>query len=183
MPFPPPVQNTLKIFDGEPAATQTTFSAGIPGTNNQQQSLSIILFSPNLQIIASMDNTNSQATSSYSVEVTTGFTFSTTQSISISSEVGINIEVVCAKITTTYALSFTEQWNSSTTKSMTFTCPPGAMAFVYQGTLMSKVLVFNAETAQYSWSGSASKALTQVILTSSTPIGTVPSNSITFKQV
>ena len=177
MPFLPPA-SALQIFDAQPAADQTTFSAGVPGTSTEYDSLAIILFSPNLQIIASLDNTNSQVTSSYTVEVSTGFSFSAQQTISITSEVGINIEVFTAKVSTTFALSFTEQWTTTTTKSMTFSCPPGQKAFVYQGTLMSRILVFDAKTAQYSWSGDAAKGLTQVLLTSSDPIDAMPSKSV-----
>jgi len=181
MPFPPPPgQNVLKIFDAQPAASETTFNAGIMGTNTQQQALSIILFSPNLQIIASLDNTKSQVTSNYQTSVSHGFTFSSTQSISITASVGISIEVVSASVSTTFALSFTEQWSTTTTKSMTFSCPPGKKAFVYQGTLMSRVLTLNAGDAQYSWLSAPSKALTQVLVTSDVPIGDAPSNPVTI---
>ncbi len=128
-----------------------------------------------------MDNTNSKATSSYQTSVTTGFSFSSTQSISITEEVGVNIEVVTEKTSITFALSFTEQWTTSTTKSMTFTCPPGEMAFVYQGTLMSKILVLDAQRGTYSWDGDAARALTQVLVTSDTPIGAAPSNSVSIQ--
>ena len=183
MPFPPPTQTALKIFDTQPAASASTFAAGIPSTNTRSDSLAIILFSPNFQIIASLDNKSSQITSSYTVEVNTGFSFSTTQSISITADVGVNIEVVTASLSTTFALSFTEEWTSSTTKSMTFSCPPGETAFVYQGTLMYRVLLLDADSAKYSWSGSAAKGLTQILLTSNVPLGTMPSNSVTFKVV
>ncbi len=179
MGFPGP-GNTFKIFDAMPAATASTFAAGIPGITTQQQEVAIIMFSPNLQIIASLDNTNSQVTSSYTVDVTTGFTFSSTQSVSITEEVGVNIEIVTASVSTTFALSFTEEYSTSTTKSMSFSCPPGQKAFVYQGTLMSRQLVFNAQTAQYSWGSAPAKALTQVLVTSATPIGTVPSGPVTI---
>jgi hypothetical protein len=179
MPFGPPSQ-ALQIFDTVPTPSQTTFNSGVPSTSTQQEELSIILYSPNLQIIASLDNTNSQVTSSYTTEVTTGFTFSSTQSLSITEELGINIEIVTEKTSVTFALSFTEEWTSSTTKSMTFSCPPGQKAFVYQGTLMSQVLKFDPATATYSWTGSPAKALTQVLLTSSTPIGSAPSNAVTI---
>jgi len=180
MPFPPPKTNVLKIFDDQPAADEATFNAGVLGTNTQEESLSIILFSPNLQIIASLDNTNSQVTSNYQTSVSHGFTFSTTQSLSITAEVGISIEVFTAKVSTTFALSFTEQWSTTTTKSMTFSCPPGKKAFVYQGTLMSRILKFDAATAQYSWGGAPGKALTQVLVTSETPIGDAPSSPVTI---
>jgi len=180
MPFPPPSQRKLVIFDSQPAADQTTFNSGVPGASTQQSEVSIILFSPNLQIIASLDNTNSDVTSNYETSVTHGFTFSSTQSISISASVGVSIEIVTASVTTTFALSFTEEWSKSTTKSMTFSCPPGKKAFVYQGTLLSRVLYLDASDGQYKWHADTAKALTQVLVTSSEPIGIAPSSPVTI---
>lgn len=182
MPFPPPAKPTLQIFDTMPPANQATFAAGIPGTNSQSESLAIILFTPDLQIIASMDNARSQVTSNYSVDVTTGFSFSSTQSLSITEEVGINVEVVTESTSVTFALSFTEEWSRSTTRSMSFSCPPGQLAFVYQGTLRSALLVFNASDATYAWSGATAKALTQVLVTSATALAAAPTGAFRVKQ-
>ncbi|MBF0110401.1 MAG: hypothetical protein HQL76_14635 [Magnetococcales bacterium] len=182
MGFPPPVQHELKIFDTLPAANETTFFAGIPSTNTSNEALAIILYSPNLQIVASLDNSHSDVTSTYQTSISQGFTFSTSQSISITSSVGVSIEIVTASVSTTFALSFTEQWSTTTTKTMSFSCPPGKKAFVYQGTLMSQVLKFNSGTNTYSWSGGAAKALTQVLVTSATPIGIAPSNTVTINS-
>ncbi len=178
----PSIEHKLCIFDDQPDANEKTFNSGVPSTSTAQEMLAIILFSPNLQIIASLDNTKSEVTSSYTTSFTHGFTFSSTQSISISASVGVNIEVVTASVTTTFALSFTEQWNKSTTKSMTFSCPPGKKAFVYQGTLMSRILKYEASSGTYEWAGEAAKALTQVLVTSETPIGLAPSNPVTIQN-
>ena len=179
MGFGPPPGHELKIFDSEPIAlTEDVFNAGVPSTATQQEELSIILYSPNLQLIASLDNTESKVTSSYTTSVTTGFTFTASQSISVTEEVGVNIEIVTEKTSVTMAMSFSEQWNKSTTQSMTFNCPPGELAFVYQGTLFSRVLGLNSSTAQYEWHTPPSRALTQVLITKETPIGKAPSNSV-----
>lgn len=182
MPFPPPPSSALQIFNALPAATQTTFAAGIPGTNSQSENLAVILFSPDLKIIASMDNTNSQVTSSYTVDVTTGFTFSSTQSLSITEEVGVNAEIVTESTSVTFALSFTEEWSTSTTRSMSFSCPPGQKAFVYQGTLRSRLLVFSAADGSYAWRGDTASALTQVLLTSATPVGAAPTGGFRIQS-
>jgi hypothetical protein len=182
MVFPPP-KVKLTIFDTQPTPTVKTFQAGIPAKSTSQQSLAIILYSPNLQLIASLDNTKSAASSTYESSVTTGFTFSSTQSISITEEVGVNIEVVSASVSVTFALSFTEEWSTEKTTSMSFTCPPGDKSFVYQGTLVSQLMVFDASNAIYSWSGNAAKALTQILVTSNTPIGAAPSNPVSIRQL
>lgn len=180
MPFPPPAPHSLRIFDQWPPADLNTFQSGVPGKTTEEDAISIILFSPNLQIIASMDNTNSEVTSNYETSVSFGFTFSSTQSVSITTEVGVSIEVVSAKVSTSFALSFTEAWSKTTTKKMSFSCPPGKKAFVYQGTLMSQLLKFDAGNNEYSWVGNSAKALTQVLVTNEKPIGIAPSNPVTI---
>jgi hypothetical protein len=182
MPIPPPPTTSVTIFPTDPgAATQTIFEQGIPATSTDVEMLAIVLFSPNLQLIASLDNTNSEATSTYSTSVSHGFTFSTTQSLSITAEVGVNIEIFTAKVSTTFALSFTESWTTTQTRDISFSCPPGKKAFVYQGTLMSKLMKFDDATAQYSWITGATKALTEVLVTTNTPVGTAPSNPVTIQ--
>jgi len=182
MPIPPPPTPGVTIFPSDPgAATQTIFDQGIASTSTDIELLSIVLFSPNLQLIASLDNTNSDVTSSYTTSVSHGFTFSTTQSLSIATEVGVSIEIVTAKTTVTFALSFTEQWTTEQTRTISFSCPPGKKAFVYQGTLMSKLMKFDDATAQYSWVTAATKALTEVLVTTNTPVGTAPSNQVTIQ--
>jgi len=182
MPIPPPPTTGVTIFPTDPGpATQTTFEEGIPATSTDVDMLAIVLFSPNLQLIASLDNTNSDATSTYSTSVSHGFTFSSTQSLSITAEVGVNIEIVTAKVSTTFALSFTESWTTTQTRTISFSCPPGKKAFVYQGTLMSKLMKFDDATAQYTWITGATKALTEVLVTTNTPVGTAPSNQVTIQ--
>jgi len=180
MPFGP-TSSSLTIFPTMPDATQATFNQGIPALGTNNQAVAVILYSPNLQIVASMDNTNSDATCSYQVSVATGFTFTSTQSISISEKVGVSIEIVTAEVTTTFALSFSEAWNTTRTVTMDFACPAGKQAFVYQGTLVSRQLALNAQTGVYSWVSAPASALTELLLTSRTPIGKAPSNSVLIK--
>ena len=178
--------NTLQIFPTAPALDQTTFSSGIPITikgADGGDNYSIILYSPNLQIIASMDNTTSKATSTYESTVTQGFSFGSSQEFSITENLGVSIIVVSVKASINFALSFTEEWNSTITKSMKFTCPAGEQAYVYQGILVARIMQFSGEDAVFSWNGNASTALTQVLVTSSTPIGSAPSNPVTIQQL
>jgi hypothetical protein len=82
----------------------------------------------------------------------------------------------------TFALSFTEEWTTTETKTISFECPPGKKAFVYQGTLMSKLMTFSADTAQYTWASAPSKALTEVVVTTELPIGSAPSNPVMIQS-
>jgi hypothetical protein len=177
MPFPPP-QTKLTIFQTEPVPSETTFNQGVPATTTQSTGSSIILFSPDLQIVASFDNTGSDVTSTFETSISKGFTFGTTQGVSITASVEVSVEVVKVGVSTTFSLSFSEEWNTTTTKSISFSCPPKTKAFVYQGTLMSKIMVFDAQTGKYSWSGAAGRALTQVLVSRNQPY-TQPGLSLT----
>ena len=182
MPIPPPPPNSgFEILESDPGApTQATFEKGLQSVGTDAQSQSIVMFSPNLQLIASLDNTASQVASTYTVSVSHGFTFSSTQSISVAEEVGVKIEVVTESTSITFALSFTEQWNETETRTMAFACPGGKKAFVYQGTLMSKIMALDAEHATYGWITASRKALTEIIVTTREPIGAAPSNTVTI---
>jgi hypothetical protein len=179
MPFPPP-HTKLTIFDTEPAPNADTYAQGLPATTTQYTGASVILFSPDLQIVASFDNTGSDVTSTFETSVSKGFTFGMTQGLSITAAVEVSIEVVKASVSTTFSMSFSEEWNTTTTKTITFSCPPKTKAFVYQGTLMSKILVFDAGTGKYSWSGAAGRALTEVLASRNQPY-TQPSLKLTAK--
>jgi len=174
----PPAHTKLTIFPSEPPANGATWSQGVPATITQTTGASIILFSPDLQIVASFDNTGSDVTSTFETSVMHGFSFSSTQSVSITSSLEVSIEVVKVGISTTFSLSFSETWNTTTTRSITFSCPPKTKAFVYQGTLMSKFLLFNAADGSYSWSGAAGKALTEVLVSRNAPY-TTPTLTLT----
>ena len=178
MAFPPPPHSKLTIFPSLPPANAVNFAQGVPATVTQTTGCSIILFSPDLQIVASFDNSGSEVTSEFQTSISHGFTFSSTQSVSITSSVEVSIEVVKVGVSTTFSLSFTEEWNTTTTKTITFSCPPKSKAFVYQGTLKSQIMVFNPADGSYSYSGAAAQALTQALVSRNAPI-TPPTLSLT----
>ena len=172
--------NTI-IVPEQPEANEETFEAGIPLAGTEQKSRSLILFSPNYQLIASLDNQNSQVTSGCGASFTRGFSQSTGQTIGISQSVGVGIKVFSAELTTEWSMSFTEEWNESITKQMNFSCPGRERAFVYQGTLVYRILEFDATSGEFSWEDDAARALTETLLTTKDPI-MAPSDSITFEQ-
>jgi hypothetical protein len=180
MPFPP-AKTQLKIFDTEPVPNQDTWNAAVKATSTAIQQLAVVLFSPNLQLIGSLDNSKSSASCDYQISVTRGFSFSATQGFAISEEIGVDIEVFTATISWELSLSFTEEWSESKTTTVTFSCPAGQKAFLYQGTLMSKLLSFDPATATFAWVGGATKVLTEIMVSSATPIGAAPLKSVTVR--
>ncbi len=161
---------SLTIFASMPPPDQATFNAGLPAASDGNTALAVILFSPNLQNLIVLDNTDSDASSHWEKDVTYGFSFSSTQGFSISNTVGVNIEVATDTVTTQFSISFTEQWSTQTTEKMSFDCPGRKKAFVYQGTLMSRLLKYDAGSGVFSWSGAAETTPTTVIKTTATAL-------------
>lgn len=178
--------DSFKIFDSMPSPSSDTFDSGLKakvGTDGKDYS--IILYSPNLHLAGSLDNTGSDSSSSYSTSITRGFTFSMSQSLSISSTVGVSIEIVTASVTTTFSLSFSETWNTSETKSVSVDCPAGKKAFIYQGVLDSRVMVYDSANGDYAWYTEEGKAMTEVLVTRDQAIlhegAAPPSVPVTYK--
>ena len=180
MAFPPPNQHVLHVFNDLPDANEDTFYSGVRLTDLSGETRSLVLYRPNLQIIGSIDNSSSDFVTQYEVSVTQGFSFSATQGLEISQEIGGSFVFGSASISTTFSLSFTEQWHEETTKTISFTCPARKMGYLYQGTLFCQVLFLDTEGIGYKWSNEPGKALTQVVVTSEAPLGTMPSNDVTI---
>lgn len=166
-----PAKDSVKIFDKRPEANFATFVNSVPVISVTESADVLVMFAPSLELIGTMDNSGSHATSQLSVKVTRGFTFTTEQSITIGSslkgiakwenpfEAGVELEV-----NVSLTLSFTESWNTTQEKAISFTCPPGVKTFVYQGVLQTQILRFDAKTATYSYRNSA-RVLTEAIAT------------------
>lgn len=142
----------------------------------------MVLFSPDLQNIGSIDNTHSQATSVYAKSVTTGFTLSSTQTIQIGAEFEAGIVLVKGKFTVGFSISFTEQYSKTTTETINFSVPPGEMAFTYQGTLRSQILEYDPAKDAYSYK-SSSLFLSPIMATTKDPIETGAKAQIVAQKV
>ncbi len=168
IPRPPA---TVTIFPTRPPANADTFKQSLPKVAKEDALEVIVLYAPNLQNVGSIDNTNSDTTTEYSKSVTSGFTFSSSQTFSVEASFEASIEVVKAGLKVGFSISFTEQWSTSTTESMSFSVPPGKKAFTYQGYLLSQILAYDADTGGYAYKESA-RFLTNILATSATPMTT-----------
>lgn len=101
------------------------------------------MFAPDLESIASVDNSSKNSVASYLKSVATGFSFTATQSLSITAGFEVTIEVVKASLSVTLSIGFSEQWSTVTTETIDFSVPPGKKGFLYQGTLKSRILRYD----------------------------------------
>ena len=159
----------VKIFDARPPADADTFKQSLPKIATENELQVIVLYAPNLQNVGCIDNTNSDTTTDYSKSVTSGFTFSTTQTLSVEASFEASAEVVKAGLTVGFSISFTEQWSKETTETMSFSVPPGKKAFTYQGYLMAQILSFDADTGRYTYKDTA-RFVTNILASSPVPL-------------
>lgn len=165
-----PGRNKVHIFDKLPPANETTFLQAL-ATNNQTQDQiqAIVLYAPNLQNIGVLDNDASGAESTYSKSVTTGFSFSSSQSVSTQLYAEASVELIKVGFSITFNITFTESYNKSTTETISFTVPPGKKAFTYQGVLNSAILVYDAKTDSYSY-GEKARFMSNILVTKEKPL-------------
>ncbi len=164
-----PTPTNIKIFPKLPPADANTFNNSLIVNSTEQYTEVAVLYEPDLQAVGVLDNTESEASSSYSKTVTTGFSFTASQSINISTTVGVNFEVVTASFTFGVTISFSETTTKSTAVTIQANVPAGKKAFLYQGTLNTIVLRLNDATGDYHYM-SAGRYLTDALTTSRTPL-------------
>ncbi len=154
----PPRDNSVKIYTSLPPADHDTFIHSLPLVNKADYLESIVLYAPNLQLIGTVDNTNSSVATSFSKSVATGFSFSSTQSLSF--KFGFEAGVVFAKasFSFTFSFSFTEQYSTTTTETVDFAVPAGEKAFLYQGTLRSRIIRYDPIKDKYEYKEESSFA-------------------------
>ena len=165
-----PKVSKVTIFNSLPPATEDTFRKSLPTKSTTNYLDAIVLYSPNLQNVGSIDNESSATTTTYTSSVTSGFTFSTSQTISAEASFEASAEVVKVGFKMGLSISFTEQWSSTQTTSFSFSVPGGKKAFTYQGYLMSKILRYEPSTDSFFYLPEVARFVTNVLTTSDTPL-------------
>ncbi|HWV46313.1 MAG TPA: hypothetical protein VN039_09905 [Nitrospira sp.] len=127
-------------------------------------------FESDVQNIGSIDNTNSATTTTYASSVTSGFTFSTSQTISAEASFEASAEVVKVGFKVGLSISFTEQWSSSQTTEFSFSVPGGKRAFTYQGYLLSRILRYDPSTDNYTYLSEVARFVTNILSPSEVPL-------------
>jgi hypothetical protein len=147
----PVKERIVTIYEQQPPADENTFRHSLPVETMSDHIDVMVMFSPDLQLVATIDNSNSNVSTTYAKSVTTGFTFSSTQSLGF--KFGFSAGVVFAKASFefTFTISFTEQYSKSTTETVNVSVPKGEKAFLYQGTLQSRILRYSPKDDSYTY--------------------------------
>lgn len=170
IPRPPA---TVTIYTARPPADQDTFKNSLPKIATQDELQVIVLFAPDLQNVGSIDNTNSDTTTTYEKSVTSGFTFSTSQELSVEANFSAGVVIAKGEFKVGLTFTFTEEWSSATTETMSFSVPGGKKAFTYQGYMMAQILTYDAGTGAFAYKETA-RLLSNVLATSAVPLTGLP---------
>jgi hypothetical protein len=166
-----PVKKTkVEIFDHLPPADADTFQKSLPTSSTTNELDVIVLYAPNLQNVGCIDNTKSATTTSYSQSLTSGFTFSSSQTFSAEASFEASVEVVKAGFKMGFSITFTEQWSKSRTETMSFEVPGGKKAFTYQGYLLARILRYDASSGTYAYENETARFVTNILSTSENPL-------------
>ena len=165
-----PKVSKVSIFNSLPPANEETFRKSLVIKSTSDCLDVIVLYAPNLQNVGSIDNTNSATTTTYSSSVTSGFTFSTSQSIGAEASFEASAEVVKVGFKISLSISFTEQWSSSQTTAFSFSVPGGKKAFTYQGYVLSRILRYDAASGNYNYLPEVARFVTNILSTSDIPL-------------
>jgi hypothetical protein len=173
IPIPVPKQE-VKVFDKLPAANRDTFEHSLPTAVDEDGKVEhIVLFSPNYENIAILDNTDGSGTTTYSKAFTRGFSSTLGTTLGIKSTTTVDAVVAKESIELSFQVSFSTTWNESETQTTTFSVPAGKQAYLYQGTLLSQIIRWDqggTELNNYEYIGSPSLTQSPSILTRNTPL-------------
>lgn len=165
-----PVRSKVEIFTGKlPPACEETFNKSLPLNSKEGYVDVIVLYSPDLNNVGCIDNSSSDGEAKYSKSITSGFTFSTSQTLSTEFSFEASAEVVKAGFKIGFSITFTEQWNKSSTETVEFSVPAGKKAFLYQGFTKAATLRYMPETDSFKYIDYA-KFVTNNITTTNEPI-------------
>lgn len=168
--FDIPLTAEVKIYDNMPPANEDTFIHSLPMEQTQNDIIStMVVYAPDLENIGCIDNTGSEGQAQYSKTITSGFNFTFGQKISGGIKYAAGALFTKAEFNINFEISFTEQWNSSQSETISFTVPKNSKAFLYQGYLQCAVLEYNTKTFQYSYKNRG-RFLSNIIKTTPKPI-------------
>jgi len=165
-----PISRKMKIFDKLPPPILDTFQQSLLKKSTTNTLEAIVLYAPDLKNIGCIDNTQSKAAASYAKAVTSGFTFSATQTFSTESSVEASVEVVKVGFKVGFSLSFNEQWSESITETVSFEVPAGEKAYLYQGYMLAKTLIQDNSNGTFRWGNETAKFVTNILATHETPL-------------
>lgn len=142
-----------EIFLTKPPENADTFRKSMFLKPTAKYIDAVVLYHTDMKLLHFLDNTDSSASTTYTLSVSKGFTYSMSQNISAGMEFETDFLFEKNKITIQLSLTFSETWNKMTTETLSFTVNGGERAYLYQGTVRSAILRYDAEKMTFHYLG------------------------------
>ncbi len=165
-----PLTAEVTVYDSLPEPSRDVYIHSLPlqQTNNDYLN-AIVFYEPDLEGIGCMDNTGSDAQAQYSKTITSGFSFTLSEKICVGAKFCADVLLAKAEFNINLEISFTEQWNSTQSETISFTVPKNSKAYLYRGNLSCALMKYDIKKQTYSYTEKG-RFLTNVIKTSPEPI-------------
>lgn len=142
-----------EIFLTKPPANEDTFCKSMFLEPTAKYIDAVVLYHTDMKLLHFLDNSDSTATTTYSLSVSKGFTYSMSQNILAGMQFETDFLFEKNKITIQLSLTFSETWNKTTTETISITVGGGEQAYLYQGTVRSAILRYDAEKMTFHYLG------------------------------
>lgn len=150
--FPVKPQKT-EIFLTKPPANENTFCKSMFLEPTAKYIDAVVLYHTDMKLLHFLDNIDSMASTTYTLSVSKGFTYSMSQNILAGMQFETDFLFEKNKITIQLSLTFSETWNKATTETISITVGGGEQAYLYQGTVRSAILRYDAEKMTFHYLG------------------------------
>lgn len=146
-------RKNTEIFLTKPPENEDTFRKSMFLEPTPNYIDAVVLYHTDMKLLHFLDNTNSTASTTYTLSVSKGFTYSMSQNILAGMEFETNFLFEKNKITVQLSLTFSETWNKTTTETVSITVNGGEKAYLYQGIVRSAILRYDAEKMSFHYLG------------------------------
>lgn len=172
-PFPARTK-TVEMFKSRPLACDDTFmkSMTLQPDPSGEYIDAVVLYTPDLHLLKILDNSESDASSSFEQSYTKGFTFTATQALALGWKYQADFVFAKAELEIKVTLTFCESWTKSETEKITINVGSRSRAFIYQGIVEAAILRFDAKKLSFYYlnGGQTGRYETEIIKTTKDPI-------------
>jgi len=167
-------KKTVEMFKTRPPACEDTFmkSMTMQPSRGGEYIDAVVLFTPDMHLLKIMDNSESDASSSFEQSYTKGFTFTATQEFALGWKFHADFIFAKSEFEIKVTLTFCESWTKSETETITINVGPRNRAYIYQGIVEASILRFDAKKLSFYYlnGGQTGQYETEIIKTTKDPI-------------
>lgn len=161
----PIMPNKVQVYDKKPSPSAEVFDVSLPVDVKSDCSDVLVFYNSDIELIAELDNSDSDASTSYSRSITEGFSASV--GVGLSFEMGWEISAKIVKTNVKFGIniSFTAEWSNSRTETIKIDVPAHKRAYLYQAVIKCQKMRLDHRTGKLEYIGKEGKLNTDTYKT------------------